>query len=655
MPPDPTSKPAPPHDTYMVKDRVAIGTAGVVYRGVQAATGQEVTFKVLSAKSTHPFEPERVLALRWRLEALKHPVIAELLDAYDDPEGFVIVTSWLPGGIGGNDFPVKHRTLTKEEARLVAMRLCGALLAGEQARFPHGDLKPSNLIIADRGAQGLSVQIQDWGLSACREIQPPETLQFMAPERHHGHPASMQGDLFSAGATLWFLLTAEAPAYGATAQEVLQDWGAFNPASLAQKRPDLDDHFRQWLAWLLRWQPGDRPQSVSQALDVLNQVVGYAAAVEAQSKKPAPAAAPPAEVVASPPPSAPAPAAAAPPATKPAGPRAAPPRLHLPVAPAAPPPSTSPKREAPPPKEKRPLGQRVMAAVMICCLLGGLVIAFVAWAENEYGHDWQKQLAAKWDAWRAAKPQPPATPPPAPTKTPAVVTASKKTAAPQAKPAPIAATKAPAKSAAPRPLALDAFDGSGSMQARTGGTGWKGPWQAEQVTLEKNVAAFGKGPASTAARPMGTLKNLPDDYLTVGILVTHPGKDAAPLKVDVLSPDGKALIAPACVAFEDGKVRVFIEGGTTKLDAPTGKPFRLVVRWDWRLKKKGGKRQVSISAGVDSSPDPNKSAGAPLSKRTLAEQTLPESFLLTIQSTGAAQPVTVGDLRVGRYLRDALP
>lgn len=505
----PTPPSSPPHEPCTVQERIAIGTAGVVYRATQTKSRNEVTFKVLSPSATHPLEPARILALRWRLEALQHPVIASLIDAYEDPEGFVIVTTWMGGAMGGNDFPLKTRKLTKQDVRLVAMRLCSALLAGEQQRFPHGDIKPSNVILANRGQQGLEVQVQDWGLFMCREVQPPETLHYMAPERHHGHPASVQGDLFSVGATLWFLLTGEAPAYGDTTEEVLQTWGMFDASTLAQLRPDLDEHFQQWLAWLLRWQPGDRPQSVSQALDVLTQVLGYAAAIEANTKSaavpaaaavatpvavavavaeapvPAPAPAPqqaapasqkprPAPQKAGPAPRAAAPAARPPAASAPAvpaapgkpvaarpsaapspakagAPRTGTPRLQLPVAPAAPPPPAEPVRKKSadkPAKKKMNKGQRVMAAVMVLCVVAGLGIAFVAWAEDHYGPNWKHEIAKSWGGMFSSESAPAPQPAYDPV-TPVAATPSKP--APTVKPA---ATKpAATKPAATKPAA----------------------------------------------------------------------------------------------------------------------------------------------------------------------------------------------------------
>ena len=626
-----SSEPTPFRDACTVQERVAIGTAGIVYRAVHEPTGRIVTFKVLSSQATHPVESARVLAQSWRLHALKEPSIAEFLDAYEDPDGFVIITGWLAGGCGGNEFPVKHRRLTKDESMLLARRLCRALLAGEAQRFPHGDIKPSNLILADRGAQGIELQVQDWGFSACREEQPPETLQFMAPERHHGHPPSVQADLFGAAATLWFLLTGEFPVTPGSSQEILAQWGTFDAAALAQKRPDLDPHFVKWLGWLLRWQPGDRPSSVEQALAVLDQVAAHAAV-------PSPLAAAPARQLA----------------------KFGAPRVQLPVAAPPPPPGTVAAKPPPaPPKEKAPLGQRLLAVVMFGCVIGGLIVAFVAWAENHYGHDWRDQMAAHWRGMFAKEPAPVvAAKPPAPgpsTPSSAAKTASLKPATPTlAKPA---ATKptTPAAPTPPKPFAVDKLDGTGNLQGRNAGTGWKGPWNAQLVTLEKDHAVFGKALPSTATRPLGTLKNLPDDFVTLSLEVTHPGEGAAPFKIEMLSPDGKATVAPASVAFEGGKLRVFIEGAQEKLEAPAGKPFRLLVRWDWKTKKADGKRQVTISTSINPSGDPKKMSGNRFVKHTLAEHMLPTDFMLLLRSEGAAKSVTVSDLRVSRYVRDALP
>lgn len=272
MPPDPAGVPPQdsphPSEAYAVQERIAVGTAGVVYRALQQATGSEVLFKVLMPEASHPLDGGCVLSLRPRLLELKHPHIAPMLDAYEDPEGTVLVYG-MSKGTAGNHFPHQNPPLSSRALREVARQLCETLAAGEEARFPHGDLKPSNLVIHEENAS-LSVQVQDWGLSQCRALQPPESMLYLAPERLYGHPPSPKADLFSAAAVLWYLATGRSPVDPAHRDQLLAAWGAFRVDTLAGLRPDVDAHFRQWLGWLLRWQPPERPASASVALAALD-------------------------------------------------------------------------------------------------------------------------------------------------------------------------------------------------------------------------------------------------------------------------------------------------------------------------------------------------------------------------------------------------
>ncbi|MFZ4768078.1 MAG: serine/threonine protein kinase, partial [Roseimicrobium sp.] len=626
-----------------------IGTAGVVYCATQVATGHDVTFKVLTEEASHPLEPARILALRWRLDALRHPVIAELVDAYEDPDGFVIATAWLADGIGGNDFPVKRGPLSKAEARLVAMRLCGALLAGEQAHFPHGDLKPSNVILADRGLAGFDVQIQDWGLSSCRESQPVETLQFMAPERHHGHPASLQGDLFSAAATLYFLLTGTRAADGDTPEELLYAWGARGPNALAAARPDLDAHFCQWIGWLLRWQPGDRPQSVAQALEVLDQCVNYAATLEAQSavEQSRPVAIPERAAVAAPKPR---PASRPLPTGKPLM------RLPQPAAPPTHPPPPAARRAAAPPTPDEPRkpaanrAQLAMAAVMILCAVAGLGITFVMWAEDKWGPHWRTEMAAEWaHVWRK---EPPATmiaeasPATAAAPVPPPSVATKAKPAPTAKPAP---QKAPVK------IATDnfAYATGTDLNGANGGTGWQSgnAWQAVEARVadaqdkKSTVVRLGGSKAGSMQRLLGTTAKLKGEGLCVLFTLWHPGADGPTMEFDVLDTSGSNAV-PIVVVPQGQTLRISVKGGTEVLEQPAGKAFTIALKWLFKGQKRDG--TIEVQAYLNPNLNSSKSAiDARNVRRVMSGYTLPDTFTVSLRTTGPCkQPATIADLRV---------
>jgi serine/threonine protein kinase len=257
-------------DFFHPEKLLAAGPAAKIYRGVETATGRKVLIKALLAdhEATHPLDRERLQLLVHALLQVRHPQIAGLITLLPTEEEFALVYEFMPG-ISGRAF-AQDRKLSTTDLRALAVQLLNAMLVGEHLRQPHGDLKPSNLIIADHPGGGLFLQVQDWGLTLARGEPAPETLWFSAPERLHGGPATSQSELFTAGASLFYLATGATAAQGSTVEEVLADLGSFDLRhALTHMRPDIETSFADWLAWLLQPDPTRRPQTVADALDVL--------------------------------------------------------------------------------------------------------------------------------------------------------------------------------------------------------------------------------------------------------------------------------------------------------------------------------------------------------------------------------------------------
>lgn len=263
------------HDQFQPEKIIAAGPSAKVYRGVETATGRKVLIKALlqDHETMCPLDRERVQQLAPSLMQMRHPHIARLITLLptEDEDEFAFVSEFMPG-MNGRAFDAEHRP-SPGDVRMLAVQLMHALQVGEHLRQPHGDPKPSNLIIADHpSGGGLFLQVQDWGLSQARQKQPAETLWFRAPELHAGGEPTMQSDLFTAAGSLFCIATNTSPTLGTTVEEIMQDWLAFDACELlAHLRPDLDPPLRDWLAWLLSLVPQQRPKSVSQALKVLMQ------------------------------------------------------------------------------------------------------------------------------------------------------------------------------------------------------------------------------------------------------------------------------------------------------------------------------------------------------------------------------------------------
>lgn len=257
-------------DPFQPETLIATGPAAKVYRGVETATGRKVLFKALlnEAESSCAYDREKLQLLAPMLLQLRHPQIAGLITLVPTEEEFALIYDFMPG-MNARSFAASRQT-SPADLRALAVQLMHALLVGEQLRQPHGDPKPSNLIIADHPGGGLFVQVQDWALSLTRTAHPPETRWFSAPELHAEARPSSQSDLFTAAASLFCLATNSTPAQADEAAELVQQWREFDAGHvLRHLRPDLDQPLIDWLAWLLRFDPQQRPQSIAQALDVL--------------------------------------------------------------------------------------------------------------------------------------------------------------------------------------------------------------------------------------------------------------------------------------------------------------------------------------------------------------------------------------------------
>ena len=275
--------------TYDILSRIAVGNGALVYRAVDKATTRQVALKLLVQEGDldHRLDVDALLADSPRLRKLAGTHVCQLLDAYSDEDGPVLVYEFAHGR-SGQDLPAE-RKLTPAEALDVAAQLISALRSGERQKCPHGDVKPSNIIFVDLPDGRPFLVVLDWGLAAHRSAPPDDSLPFLAPERLAGEAASHAADLFSAGAVLFFLCTGKMLVGGSNPDELIATWRQARPAMLAELRPDLPVKLVQWVCSLLELDPQKRPPSAVEAGAVLASLGAPPAPVPPESIRPRPA------------------------------------------------------------------------------------------------------------------------------------------------------------------------------------------------------------------------------------------------------------------------------------------------------------------------------------------------------------------------------
>ncbi len=152
----------------------------------------------------------------------------------------------------------------------IAERLLRALGMLHRRQILHRDIKPENLLLGDDG----ELRLLDFGLAYCPGLSQdrahglPGTPSFIAPEAFNGDRPAPQQDLYSAGVTLYFLLTGHYP-YGEI--EAFQRPRFTQPVSASRYRPDLPDWLPLCLERAVAAQPLQRYETAEEWLLVLEQ------------------------------------------------------------------------------------------------------------------------------------------------------------------------------------------------------------------------------------------------------------------------------------------------------------------------------------------------------------------------------------------------
>lgn len=494
--------------TYDILTRIAIGNGALVYRAVEKTTLRQVALKLLTqdGEIDHRFDLEALFADAPRIKSIYGAHVCQLLDAYSDEDGPVLVYEFA-NGLNGAEFPLQ-RKLDPSQALDVAAQLISALRSGERQRMPHSDLKPSNIIFVDLPEGRPFTFVLDWGLAAYRTAFSDDSLAYLAPERLQGAPPSHAADLFAAGAVLFYLYTGKVLVAGGSQADVAAAWPKVRPAVLAELRPDLSSKLVQWVCSLLELDPAKRPPSAVEASATLAAL------------NPPPPVAPPESIRPRPVSAIQAPPAPRVPAAPPSSVVAPPQRSGVRPAPSVTVPTPRPIVRPAAPAKKSVLPSIILGA-LIAAALGGGGWYFIQSRDKTVA----EEPAAASDSKPARTPSPSVTAPvpqaplrALPNTVEPVNTAAATPPKPaQGKPAP-AAKPAAAKPPAPAPAAATpastapdelvasegfAYAGGTPLAGASGGAGWAGPWQGPQASVEPSSLAYPNQPVSGGSLAVG--------------------------------------------------------------------------------------------------------------------------------------------------------
>jgi serine/threonine protein kinase len=263
---------------YVVVDCLGRGGNGIVYKARHRLMNQRfVALKTVDTRSLHHTQ-DSVERFRREIDivaALDHPNVVRALDVLQTRGHLYLVLEYVPG----QDLA----KVVRERGRLpIGEAVDYAVQAARGLEYAHGqgivhrDLKPANLLLTPDGV----VKLSDLGLARTLKKTPDDDLtqkglclgtpEFMAPEQaEDANQADPRSDLYSLGATLFHLLTAELPLNGSSYLHRLQQLLTAPPKALAVARPEAPAELAALVDRLRLRDPNQRPVSAREVIALL--------------------------------------------------------------------------------------------------------------------------------------------------------------------------------------------------------------------------------------------------------------------------------------------------------------------------------------------------------------------------------------------------
>ncbi len=230
--------------------RISKGGMGVVYRGRHVKLDIDVAVKFLLP---HLAEKNPEYVLRFEREArvaaqLNNEHLVRVFDV-DSEKNYHYVVMELVCGETARDRVARKGPLREDEAVEIIRGATIGLDAAHKKGIVHRDIKPENIMI---DASGI-VKLADLGIAKVQHETDSSmstltqagviigTPSYMAPEQiQHAHKVTSAVDIYSMGATLYFLLTGKPPFEG-TIFQIIQAVGSQGFPDVRKLRPSISD------------------------------------------------------------------------------------------------------------------------------------------------------------------------------------------------------------------------------------------------------------------------------------------------------------------------------------------------------------------------------------------------------------------------------
>lgn len=273
---------------YVILDKLGAGGMGLVFKAEHRRLERLVALKVLSSQALEsPAAVQRFQREAKAVARLEHANIAAAYDA-DEAGGKHFLVMQFVDGLDLQRLVARTGPLTVEAALACVAQAAAGLEYAHRQGIVHRDIKPENLLLDKDG----TLKILDMGLARLESpsaagagltgaTQIMGTVDYMPPEQAiDSRHADERSDIYSLGATLWYLLTGRQLYLGDTLMAILVAHREEIIPSLREVRPEVSASLEAMFEKMVAKSPRDRYQMMR---EVLAEIELCRADVQAQS------------------------------------------------------------------------------------------------------------------------------------------------------------------------------------------------------------------------------------------------------------------------------------------------------------------------------------------------------------------------------------
>lgn len=263
-------------DDFLIEKKIGQGGMGEVFLAHQFSLDRKVALKILNERISQntTFRNQLINEAR-SVASLNHPNIIQAYKVGFEENRTLFFAMQFIEGRTLQDLLEEKGKLDELETLNYTLEIVSAIgYAWNKRKLVHRDIKPENIMISD---EEKLTKLMDLGLSCIADKSENDdkisgTPQFISPEQIMGNEIDFRADLYSLGATVYYLLTGKFPFTGSL-EEMLKKHLSENPENIKEVNPEISELTSKIVHKLLEKEPDNRYQSTDLLINDLNSVI----------------------------------------------------------------------------------------------------------------------------------------------------------------------------------------------------------------------------------------------------------------------------------------------------------------------------------------------------------------------------------------------